>query len=83
MMVSAKGGSVRVAEWLALPTSDHEIQGSNHAGGGIQLVTDCTAFHCVYSKDPDPGYLVMVKFKLYTSDVKGFAGMELGGGSIN
>ena len=31
--------SVRVADWLALPTSDHEVQGSNPAGGGFQLIT--------------------------------------------
>ena len=28
-------GSVRVAEWLALPTSDHGVAGSNPAGGEI------------------------------------------------
>ena len=27
--------SVRVAKWLALPTSDHEVAGSNPAGGEI------------------------------------------------
>ena len=28
-----------MAEWLALPTSGHEVPGSNPAGGGIQLMT--------------------------------------------
>ena len=35
---------VRVAERLTLPTSNHEVPGSNSAGGGIPLMT--TAPHC-------------------------------------
>ena len=30
---------VRATEWLALPTSDHEVLGSNPAGGVILLMT--------------------------------------------
>ena len=30
--------SVRVAEWLSLPTSGHEVLGSNPAGDEIQLM---------------------------------------------
>ena len=31
--------SVRVAEWLAFPTSDHAVLGSNLTGDVIQLMT--------------------------------------------
>ena len=31
--------SIQVAEWLALPTLDYEILGSNPAGSGIQFMT--------------------------------------------
>ena len=34
-MLYIKRGSVRVAERLALPTSDHGVAGSNPAGGEI------------------------------------------------
>ena len=31
--------SVQLAEWLALPTLDHEVPNSNPAGSGNQLLT--------------------------------------------
>ena len=31
--------SARWPKWLMLPTLDHEVQGSNLVGGGIQLMT--------------------------------------------
>ena len=34
--------SVQVAEWLALLMLDHEVVGSNPAGGEIQLMTSRT-----------------------------------------
>ena len=36
--------SVQMAEWIALPTSDHGVPDLNPPAGGIQLVT--TEFHC-------------------------------------
>ena len=45
-----------MAEWLALRTSDHEVPGSNPAGGGIQYCTvrrfiahslSLLPFHCL------------------------------------
>ena len=48
--------SVLVAKWSALPTIDHEVQGSNSAGGRIQLMTgllfieqslSLSPFHCL------------------------------------
>ena len=49
-------GSVRVAERLALPTSDHGVAGSNPAGGEflpepkrrfIAQSLSCSSFHCL------------------------------------
>ena len=37
-IISQSMTDVRVAEWLALPSSDHEVLGLNPPGGGIQVM---------------------------------------------
>ena len=37
--------NIQVDEWLVLPTSDHEVRGSNPATDGIQLRTVRALLH--------------------------------------
>ena len=40
------------AEWLVLPTSDHEVQGSNPAWGEIHLMTVLRFLHRAFHYHP-------------------------------